>query len=320
MRIGSLLACVALCCAAAGGHAPDRPDTVVFRDACDGSAGAALPGGLFVDANDETNLLRVYRPTGGRPVAARSMSAFLKMGHKTEADIEAAATLRQRDGDVTYWMTSHARDSRGGERPERARLFATRWNGATLVPVGRPRADLRRALLAAPGLGLGAVGGKAPEDGGINVEGLADGGVFGGAGDLLIGFRSPLIGPERRALIVPLADAAGLVGAHAPVRFGAPVLLDLGGRGIRSLERIGDGYVIAAGPASGDGSFALFRWSGRAGDVPVEVPAPIAGLVVEGLIPLADGRLLLLSDDGSPLCKNAPRAGKRFRGRVVAVR
>ena len=316
MRIGSLLASVALCCAAAGGHAPDRPDTIVYRDACDGSAGAALPGGLFVGANDETNLLRVYRVTGGRPVAAQSVSAFLGLPHKAEADIEAAATLREAGGDVTYWMTSHARDSHGEERPERSRLFATRWDGTTIVPVGRARGDLRRALLAAPGLGLAAVGNRAPEEGGINVEGLAD----GGRGNLLIGFRSPLIGPGRLALVVPLAGAAGLVEAGAPVRFGAPVLLDLGGRGIRSLERIGGGYVIVAGPASGDGSFALFRWSGRRGDAPREVPAPIDGLTVEAAMPLADGRLLLLSDDGSPLCKTSPRAGKRFRGRVVALR
>ena len=311
MRIVSLLACVALSCAAAGSHAPDGPDTIVFRDACDGSAAAALPGGLFVIANDETNMLRVYRPVGRRPIAARNMSAFLGLARKGEADIEAAATI----GTVTYWITSHARDGQGRERPERQRLFATRWDGEALLPVGQPRDDLRRAMLAAPGLGLRAVADKGPEAGGINIEGLAD----TGHGDLLIGLRSPLIGPRGLAMIVPLRNAAGLVGAGAPARFGAPVLLDLGGRGIRSLERVGDRFLVVAGPASGSGRFTLYDWSGRFGERPRALPAPIGDMTVEAMIRLSDSRLLLVSDDGSPLCKASPRAGKRFRGRVMAM-
>lgn len=312
LRIRPLAACFALACAGGASHAPERPDTIAFRDACDGSAAAALPGGLFVDANDETNLLRVYRLTGGRPVAAQSMSAFLGVSRKTEADIEAAATLPEPEGATTYWMTSHGRDKYGQERPERARLFATRWDGTRLLPVGHPRSDLRTAMLAIPA--LAAVAEEPPEDGGINVEGLAD----DGGGGLLVGFRSPLLGPRGLAMVVPLPDAAGLVQRRAQARFGRPILLDLGGRGVRSIERIGGRYLIVAGPVSGDTPSALYVWSGRAGDPPRPVPAPFADLTPEALIPLGPERLMVLSDDGSALCKNAPRAGKRFRGREMA--
>lgn len=316
MRIVPLIACVGLSCAAAGSHAPEGPDTIMFRDACDGSAAAALPGGLVMVANDETNLLRVYRPTGARPVDARSVSAFLGVEHKTEADIEAAATLRTARGEVTYWMTSHSRAANGEARPARQRLFATHWDGKEIVPVGRPRTDLRRAMLADARLGFAAVEDRAPEEGGINVEGLAD----AGNGDLLVGFRSPLVGPRRLATVVPLHDAAGLIGGKAPVRFGAPVLLDLGGRGVRSLERVGGRYLIVAGPANGPGSFALYAWSGDPGERPRIVPAPLADMVPEAMVRLSDGRLLIISDDGSPLCKSSPRAGRRFRGRTMAAR
>lgn len=42
-------------------------------------------------------------------------------------------------------------------------------------------------------------------------------------------------------------------------RFGAPILIDLGGRGIRGIERVGKEYVTAAGPVADDGTFALYR-------------------------------------------------------------
>lgn len=316
MRIAPLLASLALASVAAGGATPEGPGTVMFRDTCDGSAAAALPGDLFVGANDETNMLRVYRLTGGRPAAARNISAFLGLDRKEEADIEGAATLRQAGGDVTYWITSHALGKTGEEKPERQRLFATRWDGTTVAPVGRARDDLRRALLAAPALALRGAAAKPPEDGGINIEGLAD----GGGGALLIGFRSPLVGAGRRALVVSLPDAARLLETGAPIRLGAPVLLDLGGRGIRSLERISGGhYIIIAGPAASRGTFALFVWSGRADQPPRQVPAPLAELMPESAIVRGDGRLMLFSDDGSPLCKGSPRAGKRFRGRAMPL-
>jgi hypothetical protein len=58
--------------------------------------------------------------------------------------------------------------------------------------------------------------------------------------------------------------------AAAPV-FGDPVALDLGGRGIRSIEFVESRYVIVAGPfdngkRSGKG-FALYTWSGKGTDL-----------------------------------------------------
>lgn len=65
-------------------------------------------------------------------------------------------------------------------------------------------------------------------------------------GVLFIGFRNPI--PGGRALIAPLSNAAELVvEAGATARFGEPLLLDVGGQGIRSLSRWRGSYLIVAG-------------------------------------------------------------------------
>ena len=45
-----------------------RSKDLVFLQTCDGSA-AVVAGGLIMIANDEDNILRLYRPRGGAPVA-----------------------------------------------------------------------------------------------------------------------------------------------------------------------------------------------------------------------------------------------------------
>jgi hypothetical protein len=188
------------------------------------------------------------------------------------------------------------------------------------LPARPAYTGLLSALLAQPrfeALGLAAAAQVAPEEpGGLNIEGLA----ATPSGGLLIGFRNPR--PGGRALIVPLDNPRAMVDAAAAPLFGDALLLDLGGRGIRSIERIGTRYVIVAGAFDDGADFALFTWSGQAGDAPRRVTeAPLGALRPEALFAWPGSeRIQVLSDDGGvPVdghpCKHkaVPAKKKSFR-------
>ena len=307
------LAALLLCAAGAAAAAQTRHKQVpeqVHEGLCDASAAVALDAQHFVVADDESNRLTVYRRGAGRPVGHVELDAFLKTGK--EADLEGAAQM----GGRIYWIASHARNSAGKRREDRLRFFATAARGATLAPVGRPYTALLDDLLAAPALAalhLADAAARAAEaEGGLNLEGRA----AGPDGSLLIGLRNPV--PQGRALLIPLLNPAELVEGRGPARLGNAITLDLGGRGLRSIERVGSGYLIAAGPSADAGSFALLRWSGRPADAPLPVALELGTLRPEALFAWPDGQVTLLSDDGGLMvgkkaCKDAAPARRAFR-------
>ncbi len=278
---------------------------------CDASAAVPLGDDEFIAADDESNVLHVYRYDTGAPVRELDLTAFLDTPDGGEADIEGAAEL----GGRIWWIASHGCDKKGRPSATRRQLFATDPHGA---PLGAPYRRLLDDMLAHPPLEhleLDKAARKAPKDpGGLCIEGLA----ATPGGGLLIGFRNPV--PHGWALLVPLADPAPLLaGGGARAVLGAPVLLDLQGHGIRAIEWYGDAYYIAAGsPGAGD-NYALYRWSGRAGDAPVRMTVPaLAGLHPESLFFDARGTLHVLSDDGKAQpggrkCKDLPMAERTFR-------
>jgi hypothetical protein len=287
-----------------------------YVGSCDGSAAALLTHDLFVGANDEDNRLRLYRVDGEptSPTAELSLDHFL--GSTAEADIEGAAA----DGNRIYWITSHGRNKNGKVRPERQKFFATVWNGKALEPVGAPRNDLLQAMVAEPAfapLHEKLVLEAAPEKGGINIEGLA----LGGGGALLIGFRSPLLrlDAESRAIIVPLLNPGEIIAdAGASPRFGDLISVNLGGRGIRSIERRADGsYLIVAGASDGGDDFAVFSWAGK--EAAKSVSWQLGDLAPEALL-IRDEEAVLLSDDGTDACKANAAALRRFRGRMMHLK
>ena len=277
------------------------PTVTVCRGMCDASAVVPLNDELFVVADDEDNILRVYsRTQGGAPLQTLDLSSFLRVDPKSpEADLEAAAPL----GDRVYWISSHAQNKNGKNRVSRRRLFATSLtvsNGmAVLRPVGTPCVRLLTDLFSDPRLkpfNLAAAATRAPKsENALNIEALCT----TSEGHLLIGFRNPI--PKGRALIVPLLNPAEVVEGK-PARLGDPLLVDLGGLGIRSLARVEERYFIVAGAFDGGGESHLYEWKGGT-DTPRRLPRlELAGLnpeAIEAIPGAGPGRLLVVSDDGT---------------------
>jgi len=306
-------------------QAAPAPQTVAYPGPCDASAAVAIGDGLFLVANDEDNVLRAYRHgQPALPVYALDVSAFLAPDPALpEVDLEAAAPV----GNRIYWIGSHSTNGKGKARPSRRRFFATDAqvvnDHVTLTPVGQPYRDLIRAFGDTPALRhlhLATAARIAPElPGGLNIEGLS----ATPSGALLIGFRNPV--PEGKALLIPLENPAGVIAGQA-ARLGAPIALDLAGRGVRSIEYVAarQEYLIVAGPAGDSGVFGLYRWSGNPMTAPRPVPdTEFTGLQPEALAPDGQGQVWAFSDDGSRLlddgkaCKDSAPDRQSFRGLSV---
>jgi hypothetical protein len=297
-----------------------------YKGMCEASAGAALDAEHFVVGEDENNVLKIYRFGVPDPVAdAIDLSIPLGVdknnkGEFREIDIEGSARI----GDRIYWIGSHGRNNSAEFRQERHRLFATDVAATggtfTFTPVGR-YADLIKDLAADPRYAkfkLADAEKKKPEaEGGLNIEGLAattDGG-------LLIGLRNPR-GDQDKAILAELRNPADVLQQSAKPVFGDPVQMDLGKRGIRSIERVGDAYLIIAGASGDGGDFALYSWSGRIADAPTALAADFKGIRPEGLFAIPGSKdVLIISDDGkrkTPGTKcedgnDAPLADRAFR-------
>jgi hypothetical protein len=314
LKIALSLGCVGLLAHAA---------RITFTHMADASAGEWLGECLIVVANDEDNLLRVYRlPQGGAPVAAWNVAPHMALAKESpEMDIEGSAKI----GDTIYWITSHTPNKKGKPRPNRKRFFATRVTVKDGAPafemVGHPVTTLLDALDRDPryaDLNLAGAALKPPKTpGSLNIEALCE----TEGGELLIGFRSPL--PGGKALLAWLENPEATVNGEAP-RFGPPSLLDLGGNGIRAMIRTGGGYLIMSGSALSGGEARLYAWNGTAGSPPVRLSLSLpADATPEGLIAVEQhgaSTVLVLSDDGSRRVDGVPAkshpdpARRTFRG------
>jgi hypothetical protein len=267
------------------------------------SAAAALTTNLVVVANDEDNVLRVYRTDeSGDPVQRIDISAHIDArGRFSEADIEGGARI----GDRIYWLGSHSRNKDGKLRPNRHRLFATQVHTnagqVTLRPIGGVCRTLADQLAAAPALSpfhLRDALSRGPEESGaFNLEGLA----AAPEGALLIAFRNPV--PDGKALLVPLRNPIAIL-EGAPAEFGPPVQLDLGGLGIRDIVWTGREWFVAAGGSHKGGRSRMFRWTGDGSPARVE-NSGVKRLNPEAIAVFGSGTdlsLLVCSDDGN---KNA---------------
>ena len=299
----------------------DANDVFSYRALCDASAAVALGANHFAVADDELNTLRIYQRGHAGPVGSLALAAFLDTKEDKESDLEAAAAI----GTRMYWISSHGRNASGKAQERRYRFFATDVLAGpipTLVTVGQPYSELLDDLKKAPslkGYKLADAAKLAPEAaGGLNIEGLA----ATPDGKLLIGFRNPV--PGGSALIVTLENPKDVIEGKK-AKFGLPITLDLKGRGIRSIELVsGARYLIIAGPTADNGSFALFRWSGKSGAAAQAMPQlEFDNFRPEALfaIPQTDTVQILSDDGGVKLdgmrCKDQEKSTQSFRSMIV---
>jgi len=295
---------------------------IVYRGASDASAAVAVGEDMFVAADDENNILRVYKTSkGGLPFLSYDMTEFLDIEPEhPETDIEGATMI----GPRIYWITSHGRNKDGKMRPIRYRFFATivkvENGNVTITPVGTPCKTLIHSLVKAKNmrhLRLDRVTRfnsteltkkerkkLAPKEEGLNIEGLcasADGRT------IYIGFRNPRpvdrVTSHTKALVVPLNNPKQVIeDCEAPI-FGEPMSWDFAGQGIRSIEysHFHKAYFIIAGSFDESPKFALYRWSGKKERPPVLVrELSQSNFRPEALVIFKNSdKLFMLSDDGS---------------------
>ena len=321
-------------CAAAASPpltAATHSDEVVFIGMCDASGAVPLSAHTFAVADDEDNVLRVYdADRGGPALYERDISSGIGIPARprkdpsqppkppAEADIEAAT----RHGELALWLTSHSRNSKGKLKPERLRFFATSLpiDGRELHVVGQPYSGLIDDLSADPryaAFALQTAAEQAPKtQDGLNIEGMTE----RAQGGVLIGLRAP--NPGGRALLFALENPEHVIEGAAP-SFGAPILLDLSGLGVRALSRWRGRYLIAAGDWADGRASRLFSWNGSS-----EQPQPLAldfkNFNPEGFFtPEARDAIMVLSDDGTETregvrCKDrSDPSQKHFRGRWI---
>ena len=275
------------------------PNARYYSGAGNGSTIIDVGGGYMLVGDDESNVLRLYQEgVSGPPVKTFDFTSLLPYG-TTEIDIEAAAVA----GNRIYWTGSMSNSSSGNLEPSRSTLFATDITGSgastTLTYVGS-YTGLRSDLISWDqdnGHGLGAndlgfaasaasgVGGHTAES--FNVEGLEF--APGSTTTAYLAFRGPLESTSTRteALLVPVTNINALVTGGNPgtthATFGAPILDNLGGLGVREIRKnASNQYLIIAGSPDESYQFALYSWDGQPADAPVATHTTLPAGAVDG--------------------------------------
>lgn len=324
----------------------------------DASSAIAIDANYIFVADDEDQTIRLYdRNNSGLPLASFDFTSFLGLSGSSEVDIEASTRI----GNVIYWMGSHSNNSSSQDRPNRERIFATQISGTgvntTLTFQGYYQ-FLEDDLIAWDnndghslgagylGLAASAANGVSPEvPNGFNIEGLT---VAPNNTTAYIAFRAPNLPTTNRtqALIIPVTNFASILnttgGTTGSATFGAPIFLDLGGRGIRSIERNANNqYLIIAGPAgaatgTAPNDFRLYTWTGNPTDAPVLRSADLTALIADGsfesIVEVPDTltnttQIQLLVDNGDTVWYNNGTISKdlsqdnlqKFRSEVITL-
>lgn len=276
----------ALVVGASAGLAADLQEAAMFHGICDISAAAPLDDHTVIVASDEENRLFSFALKGGNPIAVRGLEPLLNMPPDSdEIDFEAAAI----GGGRIWWLGSHQ-----AFKPQRNTIFATNVPGPDLrdLAIVVPPFDLAALLRAAPeaaGVWHPATWLEKPKKGGFNIEAAA----IARNGDLLIGLRAPLDGPEgRRGAALVLAIALG----DAP-RVSMVHRIDLGNRGVRGMAASLHGFYLIAGPVDDGAASEMFHW--RPGEAPEQVEVPGLDQINPEAVVTTHRGMLVFSDDGN---------------------
>lgn len=273
-------------------------ETIRDTGICEASAAARIGPDVYLVASDENDALTLYRRGEPKPL----VQTAIELGEID--DIEAATHI----GPIQFWLTSHSLTRKGKDRDERRILLATSVDGdGVLRTIGVPyrniRADVARLIDES----------ESDLEEQFDIEGVA----ADADGSLLIGLRAPLT-DTGRAYVARIERPFDLLGIAGAAPTGSPLVtlpvseLDLGGRGIRDMERAGTGahaFLILAGPSRDDGPRpALFWWDGTGQPTPGP-DVDFGGMEKpEALIVWSETEALVLGDNDLPVPKGEERA------------
>lgn len=249
--------------AAALGQPADKPLKVVgpveFRGTILGDmelSGAAVVGDYLVIVSNDQVQPQVLKKDGDGYVVHKSVPVPHANTHNL--DLEATAA----EGSIVYLTGSHGRVRNigvkgnvvgvGGVEARRHRDCVFRFTlGADGTPGPVERTSLWSVLDAHPV--LGPFRALASKENGVDIEGLAV-----KDGRLYFGFRGPVL----RDRWVPVLSCT----FDDPSGTARTLYVQLGGRGVRDMVAVDDGFLILAGPTGdGDWSFRIYHWDGKDG-------------------------------------------------------
>lgn len=290
--------------------------SILHLESTDASTAVLTGKDHFWLAQDESNELLLFpRNIDSKPLQRFDVTPYLEL-QGTEVDIEASCRS-PKDPNRIYWIGSMSNNKNGKFRPDRDRLFATVIHGegaSSKMQFAGSMQGLRQRLIEwgdQHGFALSQCAQKGVEpkrNDGFNVEGLE----FSLDGkDLWIAFRAPLLGEnQNQALIIPILHFEKNF-PKGIIEFGKPILLDLGGRGFRSIGKNSKGeYLIVAGRSDAKVDFALYLWNGNPQNQPLRLNADLSDLAPEGIVDVPhdmskDFVVQLLSDFGDKKCSQS---------------
>lgn len=319
----------------------------IYYEIADASAGVALDPNHFIAGGDETNRLCIYdvNDPGSRPIVDFNFTDYLNIdANIPEADVEGATWFNNR----IFWITSHGRSRTGKYWFSRYQFFATTVTGVgpdAVITVDGNYTNLVDDLIAYDSiyeLGLAeAIGvidsninpdrilNLAPKIDGLNIEGLctaADG------NSIFIAFRNPRpdVNDVNNALIIQLNNPEEVVLSGQTADFAPPMLLDLDGFGIRSMEyssTLGQYLIVAGSHKAGvdEPLQILYSYDMATGllttidDFPIITPEAMFQFPDTNDIQLLsdDGVLMIETPEGPIANKALPREQRTFRTQVV---
>lgn len=353
---------------AAPAPAPAEPQPAIFtftpeagtQAGASDASGVIRWGQYLIVGDDEGNVLRVYDQQGGQALDAFDYGSVL--GLSDELDFEAMTFTGSLGTEGTLYLTgSHSNSKSGKEAPGREAILAVKL---TTDAQGKPVFDTAgiqtyKGLVAALdawdasgsngkpagyyGLKVSSAAGIAPEHvNGFSIEGLT---TSPDDSQLWLGFRAPQLdtGSRDKALLIAVTNYQAVLADNSLSPTFEAMELNLGGRGIRSIDRAldGSGYLILAGPAGSASAavthdFRLFTWSGDPATAPIELGNNLDALLAatggsfESIASPASVRpgteILLLQDNGDTLwqgqtqvSKDLDPAQQHFQGNLVTL-
>jgi uncharacterized repeat protein (TIGR02543 family) len=313
---------------AASAASANPSKTFFHSNSSDASGASAVDSNYMFVTDDENNFIRLYsRKNSGKELYSLDVSSAV--GASAECDLEASSSsVKFNAGKRIYFMGSLGNNKSGVIKADRNKVIATEVSGdssnATLT-VKSYSNQFRTALISwgdANGWGFtaSAASGMIPKQiYGFNVEGLS---ITTGGDTAYIGFRAPCVpvkgvtptaANRKYAIIAPINNFETIMNGNGNVSTtpvtGEPILFDLEGLGIRSIERVGNArmpngqgnYLIVAGLYTGGGSPVVYLWDGivpfNSGKTPITTTSPVSKLIKLNLAGLQN--LVQTSSDGS---------------------